>query len=50
MPERGLKLCVICVNRKMHIRHVLMSRDASASVGAFCFSVRMDGNNMEEHE
>lgn len=35
---------------KMHIRHVLMSQNASASVGAFCFIERMDGNNMEEHE
>lgn len=34
----------------MHIRHVLMSQNASASVEAFCFIERMDGNNMEEHE
>nr|DAT94558.1 MAG TPA: hypothetical protein [Caudoviricetes sp.] len=38
---RGLKLCAICVNRKMHIRHVLMSQNASASVEAFCFINRM---------
>lgn len=34
---------------KMHIRHVLMSQNASASVGAFCFIGRMDGNNMEAY-
>lgn len=28
---------------KMHIRHVLMSQNASASVEAFCFIERMDG-------
>nr|DAK72435.1 MAG TPA: hypothetical protein [Caudoviricetes sp.] len=39
-------MCNMC-GLKLHIRHVLMSRNASASVGAFCFSVRMDGNNME---
>jgi len=27
-----------------------MSQNASASVEAFCFVERMDGNNMEEHE
>ena len=42
---RGLKLCATCVNRKMHIRHVLMSQNASASVGAFCFSARMNGQH-----
>lgn len=37
-------MCNMC-GLTSHIRHVLMSRNASASVGAFCFIERMDGNN-----